>query len=438
MPLQTARITEQQFDNFLALASDQPGLLGPDDDVHAQDWSRVLEHRNALNAARRDLRAGCAGRAMDDTERDTLGVITELLADAQAELDYRTEINDRSPRASASRGRQTDPGASDGAHAPLPRSGAGGTRSARGNSGGNSFGDRVVAGFKPHAEMFKHTGNVSFQIMAAATDPVTTAEVGTHINLPPAAPGAVVVGAQAVIPSRTVPSATSLVYPRYTSVSNAAGIQTEGSAKTAVKAAFTLITMAAATVAAYSKLTTQALDDSSELRTIADGVLRRAIGLALDIALVDGVGTFTGFEAIAGAVTSLVYTGIADAVSEEVANMQVAGFSPNAVVLNPATWLAAVTAKGTANDHYLSGNYLGPLPMAIRGLPVGLSPSVAAGKALVLDTAFCEYLLSNDLRITLGLDADDFTKNLVTVRAELRVIPVYRCVGAARLVTPKA
>lgn len=121
MSLQTHRITDQQFDSFLALCSDQPGMLSPDAELHEQDWSRLLEHRNSLRAAQRDLRAAASGRAMTQDERDTLVALGELIEDVQAELDHRDEIGDRSPRASASRGRKTDPSASDSPSRPLAR-----------------------------------------------------------------------------------------------------------------------------------------------------------------------------------------------------------------------------------------------------------------------------------------------------------------------------
>ena len=37
-----------------------------------------------------------------------------------------------------------------------------------------------------------------------------------------------------------------------------------------------------------------------------------------------------------------------------------------------------------------------------------------------------------------GTDSDDFTHNIRTILGELRFIPTFRAVGAARLITPKA
>ena len=117
--------------------------------------------------------------------------------------------------------------------------------------------------------------------------------------------------------------------------------------------------------------------------------------------------------------------------------MQTAGFNPDVVSLNPADWLAIVVAKGTDN-HYLGGNYLGTMPSEMRGLRVVLSPSVDAGKALLLDSTHSELLVANDFSIEVAYAGEDFTKNLCTILGELRVIPTFRTVGSARLITPKA
>jgi hypothetical protein len=167
--------------------------------------------------------------------------------------------------------------------------------------------------------------------------------------------------------------------------------------------------------------------------------LNRSVASALDVALVNGATGFAGgFEGLATAYTSLVYQSIVDAVSEGVATMQVAGFTPDAVVLNPVDWLAATVKKGTSNDHYLSGDYLGKLPSEMRGLKVILSPSIDAGKAMLMDTSHSELLVVDGFSVEVAYSGDDFTRNLVSVLAEVRVIPVFRTAGSARLITPKA
>jgi hypothetical protein len=75
--------------------------------------------------------------------------------------------------------------------------------------------------------------------------------------------------------------------------------------------------------------------------------------------------------------------------------------------------------------------------MQMRGMRVVLSPSVNAGTALVMDSTHSELLVVDAFSVEIGFVDQDFTKNLVTILGEMRVIPVFRSVGAARLITPK-
>ena len=127
-----------------------------------------------------------------------------------------------------------------------------------------------------------------------------------------------------------------------------------------------------------------------------------------------------------------------DALSEGVATMQTAGFMPDTVAISPADWLAICVAKASGSGEYLSGSYLGQLGENLRGLRVVLSPGVTAGKGLLIDSSQVELLVVEDLAIEIGTDQDDFTRNVRTVLGEMRVMPVFRAVGGARLITPKA
>jgi hypothetical protein len=180
----------------------------------------------------------------------------------------------------------------------------------------------------------------------------------------------------------------------------------------------------------------QALNDSSELKKAVDITLSRAVGTALDVALVSGGTGFSGgYAGLATAHNSAVYPLLVDAISEAVAAMQTAGFNPDVVVMTPASWLNAITARGTSNDHYFSGDYMGQMPTEMRGLRVVLSPTVTAGKALLIDSAHSELKIVDGFSIELAYSGDDFTSNLVTCLGEMRAIPVFRTTGSMRLVS---
>jgi hypothetical protein len=304
-----------------------------------------------------------------------------------------------------------------------------------------TLGDEVVEALKANGDLLNKTKSLRLEGLArkAAGDPITTSSARNIVSGGVGAPIGGVLGLQNAVPTRPANGMSAVEYSRYTGQEGSAAVQAaEGDAKAAVRPTHSLISQSAITVAGYTKSSRQALNDAAELRAAIDVVLSRSVATALDAALVNGVvaPSFTGFETLATAYTSLIYDAIPDAVSEAVATMQTAGFAPDVVALNPADWLAVTVAKGTSNDHYLSGSYLGVLPLEMRGLRVVLSPSIDAGKALVMDSSHSELLVVDGFAVEIAYSGDDFTKNLVTILGEMRVIPIFRTVGSARLVTP--
>lgn len=305
---------------------------------------------------------------------------------------------------------------------------------------GVGIGENFIKEFDANRDMLAKTGKLRLELnFKAAGDPVTTASGRRIISAGVGAPAAGVIGFQDALRQRAVPGTTAIEYSRYTGIEGAAAQQAaEGDTKASVRPTHTLIQQTAITIAGLTKISKQALNDSAELKAAVETVLYRSCATALDTALVSGATGFTGgYSGLAFSVTSGTYTALVDAVSEAVANMRVAGFVADVVALAPADFLAMQVLKGT-DGHYLSGPPLGALPQELRGLRVVLSPTVDAGKALVCDSAHSELLIVDSFGVEVGTDGDDFSKNLYTLRGELRVIPVFRTAASMRLVTPKA
>jgi hypothetical protein len=307
-----------------------------------------------------------------------------------------------------------------------------------GNIKAETIGDQFVKAFDANKELFQKTKSVRLEVKAAA-DAITTTSGRHLVSAGVGSPDAYLLGLQNALTVRASPATTAVEYSRFTGIQGAAAVQTaEGAAKAPVRPDHLLVTQTALTVAGYAKMSRQAMSDSAELRRAVDTTLARSVNLALDVALTTGgTGFAGGFVALATASTSLVYSSLIDAISEGVSAMQSAGFSPSTVALSPADWLAATVMKSTTGE-YLSGAFLGTLPAAMRGLKVVLSPTIAAGKALLIDSANVELLVVDAFTIEVAYSGDDFTNNLVTILGETRVIPVMRAVGAMRLITPKA
>lgn len=301
--------------------------------------------------------------------------------------------------------------------------------------GGQSLGDKFVKSFTENAEMFSKTKSLRLELKAA-TDPVTTTSGRSIIVGGSKPPNGLLIGIQNGLPQRSTPAVTAFEYSRYTGLQGAAAVQLlEGDTKAPVRPDHTLVTQNSITIAGFAKISKQALGDLAELKSAVDVTLARSVNTVLDATLCAGTTAFTGgFLGLATAFTSATYQRLADATSEGVAFMQTAGFTPDVVVLSPNDWLA-ISVLQTTGGEYLSGSYLTMPGENLRGLRVVLSPAMTAGKSLILDSQFCELLIVDGFTVEAGYADSDFVKNLVTLLAETRVIPTFRSVGAARLIT---
>lgn len=300
-----------------------------------------------------------------------------------------------------------------------------------------TFGETVVKAVQQDADILQKAGKLTLEV---ATSPITSADASTIGS------GGITVLAGPVpsilngLPTRGISGVNSLVYSRFMGTEGAADVQpNEGDIKARAKPSFLEVTQNAITIAGITKASKQVLADSMAMQQCIDITLRRSIAKTMDAVLAGGnkVGsaTWDGYLALAKPVTG-TYTALVDSVSETVTKMLEEGLAPGVIFMAPSTWLALVIAKDK-NDRYLQDEYLGALPMELRGTPVVLSPSIPAGKALVVDAPNLEVLVNDSTVVELGYSGEDFERNLISVRAETRFLPTYRIDGAARLVTPK-
>lgn len=303
-----------------------------------------------------------------------------------------------------------------------------------------SLGSMVARQIDENRDLLQKTNALRFEVKAAA-DPVTTAQGRTIASGGVGSPTQMPYGIQSALRGDPAAGITALEYQRFTGIEGAAGVQAgEGAGKAAVRPTHTAVTQASLTVAGYTVLSRQAMNDSRELMQAVDVVLAREIAKAMDATINGGSvnPVWTGLLSLATAHTSTVYSDLWDAASEAASAMLVAGFMPDVVAISPADWLAVCVAKNPTTDDYYSGSFLAPLPEMLRGMRIAISPSVTAGKCLVLDSGQVDARPVENFTVQIGFTDDQFTRNLATILAETRIIPVYRAVGAARLVTPSA
>lgn len=180
------------------------------------------------------------------------------------------------------------------------------------------------------------------------------------------------------------------------------------------------------TYAFWKAITRQALEDYPRIRSIVENSLRRGLAQTLEAA---AVATLAGVAA-PGAGSPTNVAGIRAAI----ASLQSAGFTPNAVVINPAD-------AALLDVEVMGGTLLGPSsPPTYWGLRVVPVAGVTSGTAYVgdwsqavtwFDRASASVYMSDS-------HADYFIRNLFVILAEQRSVFALTQANAAAAVTVAA
>lgn len=193
-----------------------------------------------------------------------------------------------------------------------------------------------------------------------------------------------------------------------------------------------------ATIAALTAVSEQVLADAPALQQQVSNLLRYGVGVKLEgevVAGIGGAGKITGLLTAGTAFTATVGSSNGDAISECAAHLQSLGFVPSAILVNPGDFHKLRITKSSGSGEYLSGSWNQPPTPSIWGVPAVVSPSVTAGKAVVMDVAQTALLDRMQVRIDFGRIADDFQRNLIRVRAELRAGLAVFAPAAVQVVT---
>jgi len=221
----------------------------------------------------------------------------------------------------------------------------------------------------------------------------------------------------------------SIDYAKQTTRTNAAAPVAEGNAKPYSNYGWSRVSTPVRTLAHLAKLTRQAMDDAPQLQGEIDSEMRYGLALAEDAQILLGDGTGENLLGLMPQATPYALpTGATapataiDKLRAGVLQATLALYSPTAFVLNPIDWYNIEILKDAAGG-YIFAN---PLQMAgptLWGRPVAATVSMAAGSfltgdfkraATLYDRMTVEVLISSE-------NADDFEKNLFTMRAEERL-----------------
>lgn len=264
---------------------------------------------------------------------------------------------------------------------------------------------------------------------------------GSGTNVAPQRNAGIVGGAQlpftmeVLLPSTTTTS-NAIEFTKEASFTNNAAEAAEGAAKAESALTWSLVNMPVSTVAHWIKISKQLAADAPALAAYVNTRMRYGVNQKVDTQLVVGDGTAPNISGTydtgnftAHGYTNAVITAISSTLKKLVlirkvmADLYAAGYPADAIVLNPADWATIEIELFTtaAGQTLYSVNEAGQA--RLFGLPVIQAIGMAADTFQV--GRFSEaYMVYNREGVVVEMsdsDSDNFTKNLITLRAERRL-----------------
>ena len=226
------------------------------------------------------------------------------------------------------------------------------------------------------------------------------------------------------LPSRPT-TRDAVEFVRITATGDADVQAVEGAEKANIDLDGELVRAEIITIAGHTTASKQVLADHDQLGSVVDRVMRGKVGTKIEAELVNGNGTPGHMEGLLEqAVTSVpvIASEPADIVGEVLAGMQDDGYAAGFVLLNPLDWFGLQTERATPGGEYLFGSPAAPIPPSLWNTPVVLCSALPRGTGVAVDTS-CATLLDRQ-QVTVEASeshAENFTKNLVTIRCEARI-----------------
>ena len=180
-------------------------------------------------------------------------------------------------------------------------------------------------------------------------------------------------------------------------------------------------------IAAFVKESDEVIDDAQFLASAINGRLLYELNLVRQQTVITELLATSGIQTAnwpATATFTDISLDIADAVANAIADVQeMSGYAANGIVITPNLW-KQLRIGHFNNGEYVGGGYFeqGARP-TLWGLPIAVSSQLTAGHILVGAFDTCASLVTKAEGVTVestNTDQDDFVKNLMTIRAEVR------------------
>ena len=228
--------------------------------------------------------------------------------------------------------------------------------------------------------------------------------------------------------------AASVEYVKQTGFTNNAAPVAEGAAKPYSDLTFDLVSAPVRTVAHLFKASKQIMEDSAALASQIDVMGRYGLKTVEENQLLNGSGTgqnLAGIVPQAAAFNPAFVpqdaTGI-DRVRLAMLQVRLAEYEADGIILHPTDW-AAIELVKDANAKYILSNPAINNGKNLWGIPVVETTAMAVGKFLTGAFGIAAQVFDRwQARVEISSEnADDWEKNLLTVRVEERLaLAVYR------------
>lgn len=242
-------------------------------------------------------------------------------------------------------------------------------------------------------------------------------------------------------------TANAIDWLRENVFTNAAAETAEGAQKPESSITFVPGTMPVSTVAHWIKITRQLAMDNAALAAYINRRMVYGVNLRVENQLVAGngvapnisgltlAGNFTAHGYTAASLTGLQLspTNRFDLIGKMIGDCAAADYPADVVILNTADWWTMRLAKD-GQGRYLLGDPGSTVPPILFGLPVVASNAMVFGKVWVGSLSQAATLHTREgIAVDLSdSDGDNFTKNLITIRAERRLALTVEKPAAAR------
>lgn len=223
-------------------------------------------------------------------------------------------------------------------------------------------------------------------------------------------------------------SGNTLVYYVEGAMEGAPAVTAEGALKPQVHFADPVPkTVTLQKIAAFIKESDEVIDDAGFLASAINGRLVYELNVVRQNTVITELLGTSGIQTIEMPTTPTftdLSIDIADAIADAIADVQeMSGFAADGVVITPALWKQLRTGHFN-NGEYVGGGYFeqGAQP-TLWGLPVAVSSQLPTGNILVGAFGTCASLVTKSEGVTVestNTDQDDFVKNMMTIRAEVR------------------